>query len=249
MFLAISRQQHRSQPMIRSFLSLTLGALLAVAAGAAQADEPRRVVVELFTSQGCSSCPPADELMRELARRDDVVALALHVDYWDYIGWKDSFAHPAFTERQKAYAKAQGSPMIYTPQMIVGGLDQVMGTKEMKVADLIAAHRALPRQVALAVAREGGQLRIAGQADASVDGPLVVHVVRYRPSDVVEVRRGENAGKMLEYSNIVTQWQVAGQWMPQERLSMTLPVEGDAPIVVLVQRGGHGPILAVAELK
>ena len=236
--------------MIRPFLSLTLAAVMAVTAVVAQAAEDRRVVVELFTSQGCSSCPPADELMRELAKRDDVVALALHVDYWDYIGWKDSFATPAFTARQKSYAKAQGNPMIYTPQMIVGGQDQVMGTKEMKVADLIAAHRAMPAQVVLAVTRDAGVLRISAQApDTSIKGPLVVHVVRYRPSDVVEVRRGENAGRMLEYSNIVTDWRVAGQWNPAERLAMKMPVEGDAPVVVMVQRGGHGPILAVAELK
>ncbi|MHA7849618.1 DUF1223 domain-containing protein [Roseovarius sp.] len=236
--------------MIRSVLSLFLIALTIFAAPAAQAGEERRVVVELFTSQGCSACPPADELMRELAKRGDVVALALHVDYWDYIGWKDSFANPAFTARQKAYAKAQGNPMVYTPQMIVGGRDQVMGTKEMKVVDLIAAHRAVPARVVLVATREAGMLRISAQApDTSLEGPLVVHVVRYRPKDVVEVRRGENAGKMLEYSNIVTDWRVAGEWNPAERLAMQMPVEGDAPVVVMVQRGGQGPILAVAELK
>jgi len=94
--------------------------------GAAQA-EGQPVVVELFTSQGCSSCPTADEFLMELAQRPDIIALSMHVDYWDYIGWKDTFAQPKFTSRQKAYAKAIGSRTIYTPQMIVNGLDRVEG--------------------------------------------------------------------------------------------------------------------------
>ncbi|KKK59691.1 hypothetical protein LCGC14_3031870, partial [marine sediment metagenome] len=101
--------------MRRSLAAFTLAALLAAQGAAAQTDQP--VVIELFTSQGCSSCPPADELLTRLAARTDVIPLALHVDYWDYIGWRDHFGKPAFTKRQKSYAAVAGSRTIYTPQM------------------------------------------------------------------------------------------------------------------------------------
>lgn len=97
-----------------------------VTAPAASADE-KTVVVELFTSQGCSSCPPADALLAELDKSADVIALALHVDYWDYIGWKDSFADPENTERQRGYARAAKARSIFTPQMVIGGVDHVIG--------------------------------------------------------------------------------------------------------------------------
>ncbi|MCZ0810661.1 MAG: DUF1223 domain-containing protein [Pseudomonadota bacterium] len=237
-------------PTRRAIPILLLAVFTAISAAVtAQADENRRVVVELFTSQGCSSCPPADALLRELSERDDVVALALHVDYWDYIGWKDSFASPDFTARQKAYAYASGKRMVYTPQMVIGGQHQVIGTKEMKVADLIATHRAQPPEVVLAVTRKDGQLRISAQAPRPVEGPLIVQVVRYMPDATVEVRRGENAGLRLPYSNIVTDWDVEGKWDTAAPLAMELPIEGENPVVVLLQHAGHGPIAAVAELK
>ena len=230
-------------------MALALATLMGVAwtaAGHAQSDE-RRVVVELFTSQGCSSCPPADALLRELAAREDVVALALHVDYWDYIGWKDSFADPRHSKRQKAYAAARGERMVYTPQMVVDGRQAVVGTKEMKLADLIARHRVTPREVELSARREGDVLSIA--ARGTLDRPVQVHLVRYIPSREVSVSRGENAGRTLTYTNIVTDWTVAGTWDGDKPLSMRLPLTGDQPVVVLLQQEGFGPIRAVAELR
>ena len=113
----------REMGLVKSFLVLLLLGFFPQKSLA----EDAPVVVELFTSQGCSSCPPADELLREMSKRPDVIALAFHVDYWDYIGWKDEFAHPGFTKRQKAYAKAAGERMVYTPQMIVHGVVRVVG--------------------------------------------------------------------------------------------------------------------------
>src|SRR6056297_1329329 len=106
--------------MTQSF-GIFCAAALASFTAPALADDP--VVVELFTSQGCSSCPPADAMLGELAERDDVIPLALHVDYWDYIGWADIFADPAYTRRQKGYAHATGQRMVYTPQMVIDGQD------------------------------------------------------------------------------------------------------------------------------
>ena len=118
-----------------------LAALLVAAslAPAAVAQQAGPVVLELYTSQGCSSCPPADALFAHLAQRDDVIALALHVDYWDYLGWKDAFARPRHTARQKAYAKAARSRTIFTPEMIVQGEDRVKGHDAAAISVLIAA--------------------------------------------------------------------------------------------------------------
>ncbi len=101
-------------------------------------------MVELFTSQGCSSCPPADAYLAHLATEPDVIALALHVDYWDYIGWTDKFGSPPFTERQKAYARAEGHRTIYTPQMIVNGTERIAGTNPAQVESDIRHHWPIP---------------------------------------------------------------------------------------------------------
>jgi len=222
--------------------------LTAGLAGEARAEMPP-VVVELYTSQGCSSCPPADALLRELSPRDDVIPLALHVDYWDYIGWKDSFADPAHTERQKAYSRAAGHGTIYTPQMIVGGRDHVVGYKPMRLAELIEAHHAQAPAIELTLVRADGVLRIAARMLAAPSGDMVVQLVRYTPEETVEIRRGENAGRSLTYANIVTAWQVLGEWDGAEPLSIDTELSGAAPVVVLIQQAGHGPVLAAARLR
>jgi hypothetical protein len=207
------------------------------------------VVVELFTSQGCSSCPAADELLRQLAARDDVIALALHIDYWDYIGWKDDFANPAFTRRQKAYAHAQGNKMIYTPQMIVDGADDVVGNRAMDVAELVAHHLAdKVEPVDLEIERDSSVLSIEVEAETQL-GEADVFVVRYAPEETVDVLRGENAGKRLTYTHIVTDWQKVARWDGANALDVEVPIEGDQPIVVLVQADKNGPILAAARIN
>ncbi|SLN54962.1 DUF1223 domain-containing protein [Roseisalinus antarcticus] len=218
---------------------------LALGAGAALADTPK-VVVELFTSQGCSSCPPADAMLRDLAQRDDVIALALHVDYWDYIGWADIFASPAFTERQKAYARAAGERMVYTPQMIIGGVDPVVGTRPMQVADLLRAHSEVARSVSLGLRATGDEVEITAEGEGDW-ADCIVQLVRYLPERTVEIDRGENAGRTLVYANVVTSWEVVGEWDGQGTFSLTVP-RGDQPLAVIVQREGHGAILAAAAL-
>lgn len=222
----------------------TLAALASfvVLATPAVADGP--VVVELYTSQGCSSCPPADEMMHELAKRDDLIALALHVDYWDYIGWADSFASPAHTQRQQAYARAAGASTIYTPQMVIGGQDHVVGTKPMDVADLIQAHRDVRTGVQVDVTRSGDSVRIAGQSDAAFGEDAIVQLVRFDAESTVDIRRGENAGNTFSYANVVTDWDVVGAWDGRRDLDLSVQAAGDAPVVVIIQRAGMGAILA-----
>lgn len=217
-------------------------------ASAPVAAQDRPVLVELFTSQGCSSCPPADKLLGELSRRDDVIALALHVDYWDYIGWKDVFAKPAFTERQRGYAHRAGRSMVYTPQMIINGTDHVVGNRLKDVSDLIARHKQDKSPVHLTLERQRGRLRIGARADAGHRGRGVVQLARYLPSARVEISRGENAGRTLEHSNIVTDLRVVAEWDMAAPLDIEVPLEGDLPAVVIVQNGRYGPVEAAARV-
>lgn len=230
---------------MRHFMAAMLASVTILSAnvGAAQTNP---VVVELYTSQGCSSCPPADEMMRTLAGRDDIIALSLHVDYWDYIGWKDVFGSPAFTRRQHGYANAANARTVYTPQFIIGGADFVVGAKSMELMDAVAAQR--PSGIALNLSRSGNQLRIAA-APGRGGRDMVVQVVRYTPEEQVAIQRGENAGRTIAYSNIVTSWDVVGQWNGRSALDMTTPVSGTSPIVVIVQDAAFGPIMAAARLR
>ncbi|WP_370402096.1 DUF1223 domain-containing protein [Sulfitobacter sp. JB4-11] len=207
------------------------------------------VVVELYTSQGCSSCPAADAILHELADRDDVIALALHVDYWDYIGWKDPFASPAHTKRQRAYAAAGQRRTIYTPEMIVQGQTDIVGAKPMKLSEAIAKHARQASAVALELERRGDMVRIQARALADPAEPLTVHMMRYTPERTTQIKRGENAGKTLRYANVVEGWQVLGTWDGTAPLSIDAPAAGALPTVVILQSGKAGPIRAAARLR
>lgn len=211
--------------------------------------QDNKVVVELYTSQGCSSCPPADALLHDLAGRSDVIALALHVDYWDYLGWKDNFGSPAFTARQHGYARAASATTVYTPQMVIGGRDHVIGSKAMEVMDHIVRHRSAPDPVAITLTRNGGNVQINARSNGGRLGNMIVQVVRYTPEETVAIRRGENAGKSISYNNIVTRWDTVSTWDGASPLAINAPAVGAEPIVVIIQNERHGPILAAAELR
>ncbi|WP_111732113.1 DUF1223 domain-containing protein [Roseovarius amoyensis] len=211
-----------------------------------RAQEPT-VLVELFTSQGCSSCPPADALLRELARREDVLALALHVDYWDYIGWKDIFARPENSARQRAYAAADGRRMVYTPQIIIDGSDEVMGTHPKDVAALIEKHSA-GGDVSLDIVRADDSLTIEALAAPGAEGICAVQLVRYRRHATVEITRGENAGRTLDYTNIVTDMTRLADWDMRTPLNLQVPLTGDLPAAVVIQHGRNGPVEAMARV-
>ncbi|MEP5151898.1 DUF1223 domain-containing protein [Planktotalea sp.] len=213
--------------------------------GTAQA-QSQPVVIELFTSQGCSSCPPADALMHELVKRDDVLALSMHVDYWDYIGWKDIFASPSNTARQQSYAKAAGRRSVYTPQMIVGGVDSVVGTHPKDVASLIAKHTAQDKDVSLDVSRDDDMVTIA--ATAKQAGQYEVKFVNYRAAQTVEIKRGENAGRTITYVNVVSDFGTIQEWDGSTPLAISAQV-GTGPAAILIQRANHGAIEAAATIN
>jgi hypothetical protein len=230
---------------MRHFVSAACGIWLAAVA---QVQAEPVVVVELYTSQGCSSCPPADEFVAMLASNPQILPLALHVDYWDYIGWEDKFAHPKFTDRQKAYAHAIGSRTIYTPQLIIGGSDRIEGFAPEETAERLRAHMEAGASVRLTVTREGDKLVIRAEADPPLSEPVRVQLVRYKPEETVTIERGENAGKTITYTNIVTSWERLEDWSGKEPLEVWAPFPGDEPGAVIVQRDGPAAILAAARV-
>jgi hypothetical protein len=207
------------------------------------ADVPVRlpVVVELFTSQGCSSCPPAEAFLSELAERDNVVALEFHVDYWDYIGWKDSFAKPAFNERQKKYVGNLKARYAYTPQIVVDGKAHVVGSHRDEVESLMRQHQGVdPKAPAVALARKGDMLTVAIGPVATTATYDVVFVTFDKPH-VTEVQRGENRGQKLKNSNVVRELTVLGAWTGKAA-SYDVPLagkEGDGGCAILIQRRGR----------
>ena len=220
---------------------LALSVLLGIAAPAL-AERPRPVVVELFTSQGCSACPPADALLAELAARSDVLPLAFHVTYWNSLGWRDPFSLDLATDRQRVYQRLLGTEALYTPQMIVDGRTDVIGSDRRAVAYAIAAAM-LDSTVPVGVTRSGRGVQIAvgaGKGDASVI------VVGYDSVRRTSVQRGENAGRQLSESNIVRNFQKVADWTGQP-LSLAIPLPMAERVAIILQ-ASDGRILGAASL-
>ena len=234
--------------------SLLLGsaALVGSLASARAADTAGPWAVELFTSQGCNSCPPADANLGELARRADIVALSFHIDYWDYIGWKDPFASRDTTERQRAYARALHQRYVYTPEMVVDGMAHDPGRDLPPISKLLAeAKRRSPRRATPELSRD-------------VAGPLVIQLATFElesaTADVTlalydrrlstRVMNGENGGRTLENFNVVRRLQPLGTWDGSAK-TWTIPGDGFGPgqgVAVLVQRPNHGPMIGCNKL-
>ena len=211
--------------------------------------EGRPVVVELFTSQGCSSCPPADALLDELARQPGVLALSFHVDYWDYIGWKDPFAAAQYTERQRDYAAKLGLRYVYTPQMVIDGRHDAVGSNRGEVTRAIQQSAKTAPAVTVSLdATEGGRATLsAGQAPS---GGATVWLVTFDDGHDTPVARGENRGRDLHNSNVVRELRALGSWTGEAR---TFPLdfqaaraEGRGGCAVIVQQGRGGPVLGAA---
>lgn len=219
-----------------------LAALFVVAA--AHAAETRPVVVELFTSQGCSSCPPADKLLGELAKRNDVIALGFHITYWDGAAWHDPFSLPQSTERQVAYDRHLTGGQIYTPQMLIDGTADVVGSDRTAVLAAIGA----VKPVAVAPVRFAADRRsVAIGAGAAPAGASIV-LARYALARTTHIGGGENADRTATDFNGVEQLRTLGTWDGKSvNLAIEPPAEGEG-IAVLVQ-APDGTILGAAALS
>lgn len=215
---------------------------------------PLKGVVELFTSQGCSSCPPADAVFEAYAGRTDIVALSLPVDYWDYIGWKDTLASPRYTARQRAYARARGDGSVYTPQVVVNGVAHVVGSRKGEIEGALALTGAAfqANQVPVRFWHEGGSLIIqAGEAPAgSTAADATIWLAVVQKSVEVPVKRGENGGRTLTYHNVARELTPVGTWKGQPmsiQLARTALMRPDTEAcAVLLQQGEGGPIIGAA---
>jgi hypothetical protein len=233
--------------------SLLVGGVVPATAGG---DCPR-AVVELFTSQGCSSCPEADRILGTLANDQSVVALSFPVTYWDYLGWKDTLARPEFTERQRAYAGERKDRAVYTPQMIVNGRDHVVGSDRAGIDRAIDRHTRAQRNPSVPITLTADRDTITAQLGGSADGmgAATVWLVQFDLRDTVEIGRGENQGRQITYSNVVRQMQPIGRWKGQP-MSLDLPArdllrDRNRGIALLLQtevEGRPGAILGAATL-
>ena len=240
------------------FIRLAAAALIVAFSQGALAQEAARpkAVVELFTSQGCNSCPPADELLGELAKRGDVVALAYHVDYWDYLGWRDTLASPENTARQQEYARAFGARSVYTPQAVINGRKHVNGAKRGKVEDAIEAMASADKGMVVDVdiSYEDGALVIETGPASDPTRQAQVVLVYFNPATKVEIERGENQGRAFTYRHAVSGFHTAGMWHGKAaRFELPLSEiakKGLGGCAVLVQEmingGLPGPILGAA---
>jgi hypothetical protein len=224
-----------------------------VASSAAMArDDAPPVVVELFTSQGCSSCPPADNFLGELAQRSDVLALAFHVDYWNYIGWTDPFASKIATQRQRDYSQRLALRYVYTPQMVINGAAEGVGAEPDTIIPLIKAAAADPAPRALTTLARTGNGHLTVHIDAgSTSERALIWLVGFDRVHTTSVLRGENEGRTLKGYHVVRSFREIGTW---SGAAVDLDIaanaaSGDGSIAVLVQLHGTGRIIGAAALK
>ncbi len=238
------------------------GAMLAVAVAAyavegGHAEERRHVdVVEMFTSQACSACPPADELLGELAQEDGILALSYSVDYWNYLEWEDTLADPDFSARQRAYAKQRGDRKVFTPQAIINGRVHAVGSDRRAIAKARAATGQGDAPTASLSATRTDPSTLAIEIDAASDeleiDEATLWLVVYVDSRTVKVRAGENKGRMLTYHNVVRRVRPIARWTGEAlRTSIAAPEIAGKRCAVLLQEGGTklpGRILAADRL-
>ncbi len=234
--------------------ALSAGVVVALLAGGSfVARAQPRAVIELFTSQGCSSCPAADKLIGELAADGSVVALSLPIDYWDYLGWRDTLARPRHTARQRNYSAVRGDRQVYTPQVVVNGSAQALGSDRSAIEAAIAntQHgKRLPVAVAVTSNGSGFDVAVSQHVGAATGEVWLCGIAR---AIKVTIGRGENRGHTFTYHNVVRRWIKLGEWYGASK-TWNVPrsdVQGDQidAVAVLVQGSaakGPGPMLGAA---
>jgi len=226
---------------------MAAGATPALAAGA-------KAVLELFTSQGCNSCPPADAILGEYAKDNDILALSFPVDYWDYLGWKDTLASHENTERQHAYAEARGDRQVYTPQVVVNGTTHVVGSNRQQIAAALETSPQLPVAITMEPGTDSTTVTVGASQDPGQKG--TIWLAMYDDPVTVPIERGENTGKSITYYNVVRKLRPIAMWKGKE-VTVDLPKsEMDQAEVsrcaVILQtehdNGLPGPILGAATI-
>lgn len=213
----------------------------------ASAGEPR-AVIELFTSQGCSSCPAADKVLGELSRDPTLVTLSLPVDYWDYLGWKDTLALHGHSNRERAYADTRGDREVYTPQVVVNGIVHVLGSDKAAIEQAIAQTRqsAAPLTLPVTIAVADGKVSVNVPAANGENASAEVWLCPITGKAQVAIERGENRGHTLAYTNVVRRWVKLGDWSGKaETFSLPVAELADADfslrdidrVAVIVQSG------------
>jgi hypothetical protein len=255
---------------MKSFTSIGAGgALIALAIAAiavaslpslAEMHQPVRqgkLVIELFTSQGCSSCPPADQLLAELAEKPGIVALSYSVDYWNYLGWRDTLSSAANSERQREYALARGDGRVYTPQVVVNGIIHVIGSDENAINQAMkdASTRLANVKVPVSMRADDGTLviDIAAAPEESSTRSATIWLAIAKEKETVAITRGENRGLNLSYHHPVRELSPVGIWKG-EAMTLRLPLRdlkamGGDCLVALLQVENAGPILGAAEYE
>lgn len=233
--------------------TLTLGSLLLISLGSMAQAGTTPVIVELFTSQGCSSCPPADAYVKDLAARADVLPLSFNVDYWDYLGWKDTLGKAAYSQRQRDYAMSLGLRGVYTPQIVVDGQLEGVGSQRSVIDRLIETRKGADRPI-LRLSQTGTEttLTLPATADARSAKPATLWLLRYAPEIKVEIQRGENRGRNITYTNTVREMTPLAHWQGKTLTVKIAPSalandNGDA-YLALLQEDKAGPILSAIRL-
>ena len=227
-------------------LGLLVGLMMPQMANA----QSKPVVVELFTSQGCSSCPPADALLGDLARRDDVIAVAYHVDYWNRLGWVDRYSSKWATELQSAYSRAHGRRNNYTPQMVIQGETDEIGSRRNDVLETIATYQksSRPNVPVRILKKPDNQLQVGVDGmDHGVEAEIIL--LRFKRHERQPIGSGENAGRTLNHYNVVYERRILGRWRGEPvSFDVAAPQETDnSGLAVLVQARNHGPILGAGK--
>lgn len=237
----------------RMIAAAAVAVIFAIAAPLPAVAEERQVLVELYTAQGCPVCPTADAFLAELAKRSGILALSFHVDYWDYIGWKDPFADPANTRRQQNYADRYGLPYVFTPQMVVDGVFQGAGSDRSRIAGYIENAAVIRKPwVEVGLTRlESDKVQVE-LPETAYGGEAEVVLVRFDNAQKTEVSRGENSGRALKNIHVVRQFRPIATWRG-ETLALTVPLQDLGGVgmdfaAVIVQEVGQGRVLGVAVL-
>jgi hypothetical protein len=231
------------KPGLRMLASLSSVIAVAVITTSAYAADPR-AVVELFTSQGCSSCPPADRVLGELTRDPDIIAVSLPIDYWDYLGWKDTLADSRFSARQHAYSHVRGDRNVYTPQAVINGSTHVVGSDRAGIDKAVIESKTMGvMSVPVTMTKSADQLKVSIPGSGVETDHAEVWLCAVAKTVSVKINRGENRGREVVYHNVVRNVLKIGDWNGKTA-SWTVPLEtisrdGVDAAVVFLQHGNR----------